>query len=361
MTNRELFKEAIADAKAVKEAAIVNAKVALEEAFTPFIKEKLSKQIEAMENDDDEVKEEIEDTVDEMVSDSTDDVTEEVTEETLDEEDFLEEDSLEEEDTLEEDSLEEESEESLDDIIALLEEESEESEEDEMGDSEEPVEDDAEVDFENMSDEEKEEYLKNVVELVIDDMIESGELEAGENYEEGDSETKETEEVTDETEEEETLDERKKYGGNKGDIPASKRGKIKKDTAEEEGVEDYKKKMEEELAEAVDTIKTLQKQLQETKLFNAKLLYTNKLFKSKNLTEAQKVKVLSTLDKAETIKEAELVYETLKNGFVGEKKSPIKESRGFASKPAGVATKNKEKEVIVESEMVSRFKKLAGL
>jgi hypothetical protein len=36
-TNRDLLKEAIADAKAVKETAIANAKAALEEAFTPQV------------------------------------------------------------------------------------------------------------------------------------------------------------------------------------------------------------------------------------------------------------------------------------------------------------------------------------
>ena len=41
-TNRDLLKEAIADAKSVKEVAIANAKLALEEAFTPFLKDQLS-------------------------------------------------------------------------------------------------------------------------------------------------------------------------------------------------------------------------------------------------------------------------------------------------------------------------------
>ena len=54
------------------------------------------------------------------------------------------------------------------------------------------------------------------------------------------------------------LDERKKYGGNKGDVPVDKRGD-KKDTAEEEGVEDYKKRkqMEEELQLALEAVNTL--------------------------------------------------------------------------------------------------------
>ena len=49
MANRDLLKEAIADAKAVKETAIANAKAALEESFTPHLQDILSKKIQEME------------------------------------------------------------------------------------------------------------------------------------------------------------------------------------------------------------------------------------------------------------------------------------------------------------------------
>ena len=52
----ELLKDAIADAKAVRETALANAKLALEEAFTPRLKSMLSKKIQA----------EMEDTVEEL-------------------------------------------------------------------------------------------------------------------------------------------------------------------------------------------------------------------------------------------------------------------------------------------------------
>jgi hypothetical protein len=56
MNNRDLLKEAIADAKAVKETAIANAKMALEEAFTPYLREKLSAKLAEM-DEEDELKE----------------------------------------------------------------------------------------------------------------------------------------------------------------------------------------------------------------------------------------------------------------------------------------------------------------
>ena len=58
MANSKLLKEAIADAKAVRETAIANAKIALEEAFTPKLQSILSKKLQSeMEEEEDEVEE----------------------------------------------------------------------------------------------------------------------------------------------------------------------------------------------------------------------------------------------------------------------------------------------------------------
>ena len=52
VNNRDLLKEAIADAKTVKETAIANAKSALEEAFSPYLKEKLAAKLSEMDNEE---------------------------------------------------------------------------------------------------------------------------------------------------------------------------------------------------------------------------------------------------------------------------------------------------------------------
>ena len=91
---------------------------------------------------------------------------------------------------------------------------------------------------------------------------------------------------------------------------------------------------------------------------NSKLLYVNKLFRSKNLTESQKSKVLSAFDKAQTVKEAKLVFETISENLATAKKSVVKENLGRASKPAGVARKQPIMEV---DSQVSRWQKLAGI
>ena len=60
MTNSNLLKEAIADAKAVRETALANAKIALEEAFTPRIQSMLSARIAEEEGTDYEMEEDAE-------------------------------------------------------------------------------------------------------------------------------------------------------------------------------------------------------------------------------------------------------------------------------------------------------------
>ena len=119
--------------------------------------------------------------------------------------------------------------------------------------------------------------------------------------------------------------------------------------------------MKEELREAYATVKTLKSELNEINLLNAKLLYTNKIFKSKNLSESQKVKVLESFDKATTVKEAKLVFETVNSGLKTNK-TRVNENLGRASKSAGIAVRKTSKRPIVESdEMVKRFQKLAGI
>ena len=116
--------------------------------------------------------------------------------------------------------------------------------------------------------------------------------------------------------------------------------------------------LNQELEEAYSTIESLKSDLNEVNLLNAKLLYTNKIFKAKTLTESQKVKVLGAFDKASTVKESKLVYETLNEGLKA-KKAPIKESLGTASRVSGNI--NTKKPIIETDPMVERFKKLAGL
>ena len=117
---------------------------------------------------------------------------------------------------------------------------------------------------------------------------------------------------------------------------------------------------EEELEEAYSTIRSLKATINEVNLLNAKLLFSNKLFKSHNLTEGQKMKIIETLDRALNTREVKLVYSTLAESLSSgaSKKATIKE--GIASRPTKSTAPAKE--VIVETnQFSSRMKKLAGL
>lgn len=136
-----------------------------------------------------------------------------------------------------------------------------------------------------------------------------------------------------------------------GKIPG---GQIQTKAADSYAVEEVKK----ELNEAIRTIKALKAELNEVNLFNAKMLYVNKIFKAKNLNEAQKTKVINAFDRVTSVKEVENTYKTLMESIGESKKSSIKESIGFASKPIG----NAPARPIVEADaFVNRWQVLAGI
>ena len=411
MTNRDLLKEAIADAKAVKETAIANAKAALEESFAPRMREMLAAKLAEMDSEAEKTEK-----VEEAYS--------------VEEEETMEENYMEEKETMEEEKMEEELDleallkelEGMDENINLTafpDEPGEHgnvagqnvTEAEEMGEEEEE-----EIDLENMS----EEDLKSFIESVISDMVSAGELEAGHEGEEGEEKEGEEEELKENASLNENLDLStwrvltgpggmifQIQGPNKGVIDArvNRKGMVSLDGEREEGVQAIKQiakqfgtttnsiygdglstvitksefnstfpetldenkmakegeleEVKKELDEALKTISTIKTELSEVNLFNAKLLYTNKIFKAKNLTESQKVKVLEAFDKATSIKETKLVFETLSEGLK-EKKSQVNESllRGSASKPSGVAEK---KPILEVDNQFARWQKLAGI
>ena len=91
------------------------------------------------------------------------------------------------------------------------------------------------------------------------------------------------------------------------------------------------------------------------------MLYSNKIFKSKSLTESQKVKVLASFDKATTVKETKLVYETLSEGLKSKRRPVTENVIGRASKATKATVKRTKKPIVESNEMVNRFKKLAGI
>ena len=372
MSNRTMLKEAIADAKTIKDTAIANAKAALEESFTPHIKDMLSAKLQEMDKDEDldeGKKEDSKDKVEEMDApsydrksgESLDPTPAKVGQTTIQEEEKeLDEMLAELESEIEEGKeIEESKEDSKDE---LKEDDSiEEADEDEEGeiDVEDEGEislDDEEIDLEDMS----EDDLKGFIEDVIKDMVDDGDLEPGDEFE---SEEGEEEVAVDDMEidvdadveiaEELELDEAK--GEDKKDESIEEASKKEDDKIEEAKDEDK------EVKEALEEVNKLRAELNEVNLLNAKLLYTNKLFRAKNLSEAQKVKVLESFDNATTVKETKLVFDTLSEGIKSAPKKSINEVKESASKVVGSITKTVKQPIVESNDMVARFQKLAGI
>jgi len=351
--NSKLLKEAIADAKAVRETALANAKIALEEAFTPklqsMLTRKLSEELEGEEENEDEVEMTQENDVsseigqgdgtkmpaakafdsaaesDELAAADVDKISAEV-------------------------GSEDENAEKVADIT-----EGEEEEEDITGatpDSAMNEEEDDDLDIEEIIKELEAEADADEAPVAEEDEV-PAEAPAVEEPA--------AEEAPVEEEEEIDLDEilREMGYGDEAEEEAP--------VTEEEDGEDHSAEIaakEAELEEAYKVIGSLKKTINEVNLLNAKLLYVNKLFRNYNLTNEQKTKVVETLDRTKNVREVKLVFTTIaesfKIGSTATKKTVNKLTESYASKP--VKSTAPAKQIIAEDNSAAdRFKKLAGI
>ena len=388
----DLLREAIADAKAVRETALENAKIALEEAFTPRLQSMLSKKIQA-EMEDSEEGEEME----EMEAPEEEEMEEMDAEEMeMDAEEMR--DAEEMEDTEEEMEDAEEmrdAEEMEDEEEGVHEEEMEDEEEGEMREEEEEEEDEVS----------EEEEIEDEDDLDLESVL--AELEADLTEEEDADEEEKVDEVEDKDEEEKVdendvsseigsgdnkvkpeANDSSKTGaqGPEGEGSDKESGKeddnlevvddlvesedldldeVLKALTEEEDAEEEADKVEElqaELKETREVVQFMRDKLNEVNLLNAKLLFSNKLFRAYGLNNNQKLKVVETFDRTKNLREVKLVYATLAESFKRPSK-PISESvsKGSSSKPVA-STKPAKQEVLSEgAEMKARFKKLANI
>ena len=297
---KDLLKEAIADAKAVRETALANAKIALEEAFAPRLQSMLSAKL-----------------------------AEELSEE--------------EEEEVEAEGTYSEGEEGGEEVEA-------------------PVED--EVTEEEYSDEdavEEGEEGEVVDDLDLESIIRELELDSSEIGND-DADLYEDEESTEEPAEDEDVDINELLNslseeeGEEEDVDINE---IIRSLREEDEEAEEEAPASEELEEAYNVIRFLKSKINEVNLLNAKLLFSGKLFRNFSLNEGQKMKVVENFDRAHSLREVKLVYSTLAEGFkMPSTKKIVKES--FASKP--VASTKPSRSVLSEgAELSARFQKLAGL
>ena len=366
--NSKLLKEAIADAKAVRETALANAKIALEEAFTPKLQSMLSRKLQEELEGDDEKEEKLtqENDVSSEIGageggDDSGETGKEPAEAAFDSAAKSDELGAADVDTISaEVGSEDENAEKVADIT-----EGEEEEKDITGATPDSA----------MNEEEEDD-------LDIDEIIKELEAEAGdEDAEEAPVATVEGEDHAEpdadnmggesdhdadnigEAEDEIDLDEILREMGY-GDAEEEDAQVTENEDADADDANAELKAKEAELGEAYAVIASLKKTINEVNLLNAKLLYVNKLFRGYNLTNEQKTKVVETLDRTKNVREVKLVYTTIaesfKIGSTATKKTATKLTESYASKPAQSTAPAKQ--IIAEDNSAAdRFKKLAGI
>ena len=421
----DLLKDAIADAKAVRETALANAKLALEEAFTPRIQSMLSQKIQSEIDDEDdsdeamhggedhdeeeeapeapeaeapevavepEEGEEAADIADEEEDadeamhggDDHDEEAGEDSDEGYDESKVIEIDGVKyapvvsEEEEDEDEAMHEEEDEDegysedldLEAVLAELESETvtEEEDEDEVKDesvNEEEDNDEGEEVEEEVNENDVSSDIgsaDNKVKPEAGDSSKIGQGPEGEGSDKPAGKEDENSEIVDDLKEDIEISE---------DIDLEE---VLKALTEEEDA-DEEEEVDESVNEELNTIKAdleehrnvvkyLRGKLNEVNLLNAKLLFTNKLFRNFGLSNEQKLKVVETFDRATNLREVKLVFSTLAESFgnkVASKPSKKQESKGSSSKPVA-STKPKTEEVISEGfDMKERFQKLAKI
>ena len=397
-SNQELFRQAILDAKAVRETSLASARATLAEHFEPLVKSMFQETVENIEEGDDDKMEEAK--MHDMKKAKKHDMEEakmhDMEESTLDE-------ILAELDALSEDNMEDGSLEEHTTTTAGYDEKAHTAKREtgydekaktshgdhklhEAEDDDDTEEDDKDAEADDKAEEAGEDLTKDmeagegtdeqeVVDITVGELkdiirdvfmtLQGGDMAADTAALDADTDlamdlgTDDAAEM--DTDDEISLDEilaqleaeeKVEEGAAAGEIPG---GQITSKAADTHKVEEMKK----ELNEAVKTIKALKTELNEINLFNAKLMYVNKIFKAKNLSESQKTKVINAFDRATSVKEVENTYKTLLESVSADtKKSSLKESVGFASKPIGSAP---ARPIVETDALYSRWQTLAGI
>ena len=336
----DLLREAIADAKAVKEVALANAKLALEEAFTPRLQSMLSKKL-------------------------SEEAEAEETEEPVEEYGFYNEADEEEEPAMEEGEETEEP--------AMEEAEEEEPAMEEAEDEEEPMDED----------------LMEIIRQLEEDLV-SSDIGGGDNkkpapkassastqmkgeklvqlVEEEDEDSEEVAEIQEILralrEEEEAEEAPVEEAEEEVDIKEVLRALREEEAEEEEPAmeeeESEKEVAEAKLREAYAVIQFLRSKINEVNLLNSKLLFSNKLFRKHSLSESQKMTVIENFDRASSLREVKLVFATLSEALKTVKGTTKQIKESFASK--SIASTRPSKNILTEGDvMATRLRKLAGL
>jgi hypothetical protein len=139
-----------------------------------------------------------------------------------------------------------------------------------------------------------------------------------------------------------------------------------KDTEEKHQMASRMGSLQKELAEYRKVVEFLRGRLNEVNLLNAKLLYTNKIFRKEGLTNEQKVGILESFDRAINVREVKMVYATLAEAMTVTAKTAKGRISSTKVVTEGLASKSTKstapkKEILEENTVAKRLQQLAGI
>jgi len=403
----DLLKDAIADAKAVRETALANAKIALEEAFTPRLQSMLSKKIATEMEDADETEDAEERGMDEEEAEEMMDKDEMEAEEMMDKDEMEAEEEMDAEEMKDAEEMEKEEEMDAEEMMDKDEtEDAEEEEEMDESEDKEETEDKDEEEMDEVEDKDEEEKMdesedaEEEDELDLESVLAELEKDLDDEDQMDEIEDKDEEEKVDENDVSSDIgksdnkvnpeaNDSSKTGaqgpeGEGKDEPAGNelddhdvvkeaedkdeedldldevlRALTEEDKEEQDAEEN--EKLKKEIQETRTVVKFMRAKLNEVNLLNAKLLFSNKLFRAFGLNNNQKLKVVENFDRTKNLREVKLVYATLAESFKKPSKISESVSKGSSSKPVR-STKPAKAQVLAEgNELKARFKKLANI
>ena len=337
--SNNFLREAVADAKTVRETALENAKIALQEAFNPRIQSMLSDKLQKeaeMDDDDEATSIDTEMDSEDGGGDAEMDSEDEGGGEDMDVED---DDMDSEDEDVDDEDMDSEDEDELDLETILKELESDDSGDDEDMDSEDELDlesilKELESDDSDDSDDDEDIDLSDIEDSDDDDDMDS------EDEDVDDDEDVEISELFNDEDEDEDEDDMTEHH-------------ISRINSLESSLQEHRK-----------AVRVMRDKLNEVNILNAKLLFCNKLFRNFNMNNSSKMTIIENFDRAKNVREIKLIYATLIESMKQQNSVPRSVKRITESASRIVAsTKPRNNNILNENAdfEIARIKKLAGI
>jgi uncharacterized protein YoxC len=121
------------------------------------------------------------------------------------------------------------------------------------------------------------------------------------------------------------------------------------------------KQLNEHLSQHKQVVEELKESLQDVNLSNARLLYTNRVLRNTSLNERQKEKIAEAISNAGSVTEAKVIYETLQSTVETKpSRSPKSLSEAISNKRSSVIRATRQ-ESAPSDPLSERMKRLAGI